>query len=174
MKDEVSFQDFPSYSERQGGRRKPMVAFFVVLLIIAGVIAGLFFLGRNQNVDDESTVAPTETESLSVPTEEPSPTPEPTPDLDRADLSIRVLNGSGVAGAAGDIADILRELGYTVSGTGNADNYDYEGITINISEADEEFLDLLESDLEESATASAVTSSVSASLATGAQVIVGK
>jgi hypothetical protein len=169
MKDEVSFQDYPSYTERSG-RKKPVVAFFVVILIIAAVIAGLFFLGRSQSDQEETAVVPTK--SL-VPTEEPTSTPTPTPDLDRADLRISVLNGSGTAGVAGDIADILRELGYTIGTTGNADNFDYEGIVVNISEEDEEFLDLLKADLEE-ATDKTVTASVAAGLTSGAQVIVGQ
>lgn len=171
MKDEVAFQDYPTYSEKSGGK-KSMVAFIVVLLIIAAVIAGLFFLGRNNGTDqDGSTTAPTE--SISIPTvvEEPTPTVEPTPELERADLSVRVLNGSGTAGAAGKIADILRELGYTISGTGNADNFNYEGITINLAEDEKEYLDLLETDLENEGN---ITASVSSSLKSGAEVIVGK
>lgn len=173
MKDEVSFQDFPSYSEK-GGRKKPMVAFFVVLLIIAGVIAGLFFLGRSGQSVPEEEPAAVPTETVSVPTVEPTPTIEPTPDLDRADLSISVLNGSGTAGVAGDVADVLRDLGYTIADTGNADNFEYEGIVINISEADEDFLDVLQSDLEDSITDKTVTASVSSDLNSGAEVIVGQ
>jgi hypothetical protein len=173
MKDEVAFQDYPSYSEKTGGK-KPMVAFIVVLLIIAGVIAGLFFLGRNQGSDQDG-ISAAPTDRVSVPTIEvdPTPTVEPTPDLDRVDLSIEVLNGSGATGAAGDMADTLRELGYKISSTGNADRSDYKGITINISEKNKEFITLLEADLKEAAGAS-VTSSVSASLTSGARVIVGK
>ena len=40
-------------------------------------------------------------------------------------LQLVVLNGNGRAGIAGQVSDLLREYGYTVVSTGNADHYDH-------------------------------------------------
>lgn len=170
MKDEVPFSDFPAYTERSKGKPKAAVIFLIILILIAAGLGGLYFLGKNSgSTSPATTVAPTE-----APVEEPTATPEPTPELDRSELTVSVLNGSGARGAAGGTAEILRNLGYTLGTTGNAENFNYEGITIIVSEESEEYLDLLKSDLEKEASASAVTASVSATLNSGAQVIVGK
>ncbi len=39
--------------------------------------------------------------------------------------AVTVLNGSGTAGAADSVADVLRAAGYRISRTGNADNFRY-------------------------------------------------
>lgn len=44
--------------------------------------------------------------------------------------TVEVLNGSGVAGAAGKIADALKEKGYQVVSIGNADSFGYESSRI--------------------------------------------
>jgi hypothetical protein len=58
-----------------------------------------------------------------------TPTPAPTspkrPVLERAETSVVVLNGNGVAGAAGAEATRLRTLTYVVAGAGNAPRTDY-------------------------------------------------
>lgn len=45
--------------------------------------------------------------------------------LTRADTSVLVLNGNGVAGAANAAGSRVHELGYIVAGTGNAPRADY-------------------------------------------------
>lgn len=171
MKDEVPFQDFPAYTEKSKGRSRAAVAFLVLILLVAAGIGSLYFLGRNRATEPQESAVPTNTQTV---IEEPTATPTPTPDLDRSDLTVNVLNGSGERGAAGRIADILRKLGYTIGAAGNADNFNYEGLTVVVSKENEEYLDLLKSDLEKEATGSAVTASVSATLTADAQVIVGK
>ncbi len=47
------------------------------------------------------------------------------PKLTRAETGVLVLNGNGRTGAASDGAQRLRNLGYVVSGTGNAPRTDY-------------------------------------------------
>lgn len=78
--------------------------------------------------------------------EEPEPTEEP--EYARADFTIKVLNGSGVAGLAGDLESSLNEAEFNVTETGNADNYDYT-TTIIQSKADvpEAFIDELVDEL---------------------------
>jgi len=40
-------------------------------------------------------------------------------------LQLVVLNGNGRAGIAGQVSDLLREYGYTVVSTGNAEHFDH-------------------------------------------------
>lgn len=45
-------------------------------------------------------------------------------------VKVEVLNGSGISGVAQDVADKLRQEGYTVTGTRNAGNFDYNSSQI--------------------------------------------
>lgn len=56
-----------------------------------------------------------------------------TPTVPKADLVAQVLNGSGVAGQAGDIADELEELGYENVTTGNSPFDNQEATLVNYS-----------------------------------------
>lgn len=140
--------------------------------------------------------------STSAPTEEPSPTPDakvsptktpkisptpgkgtPTPTsistidktsgLDRADLKIIIQNGSGVAGAATKASSLLKKLGYDVVSSGNADNFDYEGTTIQVKTTKKAYLDILKRDLAEEYTIDTATSTYAGDEA-DAVVIIGK
>lgn len=79
----------------------------------------------------------------------PTVTPSPTPELAREDIRIRVLNGSGTAGKATDVRDILRDAGYSDILTGNADSFDYEQTEIQIKEESEIYFGTLQTDLSE-------------------------
>ena len=64
-----------------------------------------------------------------------SPTPyalPPTPSPVLSDISFEVLNGSGIEGQAGKVADLLKEKNVTQITTGNADNYNYAKTIIRI------------------------------------------
>ncbi|HWL38276.1 MAG TPA: LCP family protein [Frankiaceae bacterium] len=57
----------------------------------------------------------------------PAPTKPPSDLFVRPErISLRVLNGNGIAGAAGAAAEDLREVGFTIAGTGDADASSYE------------------------------------------------
>lgn len=169
MKDEVPFSDFPAYSEKSTNK-KPLAIFLIILLLIAAGVGGLYFLGRSRGAESQNAAVPTQS-----PTEAPLPTVVPTSikELKRSELEVSVLNGSGVAGAANSTAATLRSLGYTVASTGNADKFDYTGITVKVKKANSDFADLLKKDLTASSSAS-VSASVDDTIPTDAQVIVGK
>lgn len=134
--------------------------------------------------------APTEAEekdTTPAPTSKASATNTPTPTktatsssnsvdaatkLDRADITILVQNGSGEAGVAKVMSDKLTGLGYKVSGTANADNYDYAQTVIKVSGANKDFLPLLKKDLGTDYTIGSATSDYSGT--DDAVVIVGK
>lgn len=94
--------------------------------------------------------------------------------LDRSKLSIIVQNGSGIEGVAGKAANILKELGYNVASTGNADNYNYQGVTIKVKKEKSEFLDLLKKDLSKDYVISASSSDLSSSSPSDVVIIIGK
>lgn len=93
--------------------------------------------------------------------------------LDRADLKVAIQNGSGVAGAATKASSLLKKLGYDVVSSGNADNFDYEGTTIQVKTTKKAYLDILKKDLAEEYTIDTATSNYTGDEA-DAVVIIGK
>lgn len=103
--------------EESSSRKKWIIIIIVALLLGAGV-AGFFFMRSSST--QTATVSPT-----SAPIEqEPMPTEEPT--VNKEDLKIKVLNGSGVVGEAGKVQKILEGADFVVESTANADKYDYK------------------------------------------------
>lgn len=189
-----------SNTSSSGGGKAKKIIFLVIILLILGAIAygATVLLGGSGTTPEETTP---ETEEFFIPTDTPAPTedPEATPaeedeeedttptptkkaatgdsvdsasGLDRADLTIIVQNGSGEAGVAKTMADKLTALGYVVSSTGNADNYDYAQTAIQVKSADKAFLALLRKDLGDDYTIGTATSDYTGS--GDAVVIVGK
>lgn len=64
---------------------------------------------------------------VAVKTTTPTPTAisTPTPSFKKEDLKLKVLNGTGTVGKAGEVKDILKNKGYQEILTGNADTFDY-------------------------------------------------
>lgn len=192
--EETPLEATPSFSAP--GKRK-INKRFIYLVAAVIIILILFFgsrlLGSNKTEDINDVPAvttptdfPTSTpEPTSSETPTPSPTTTPTPrpttspvdktsGLDRSKLSVTVQNGSGTVGAAGKAADLLKSLGYDVLGTGNADNYDYTNVVIQVKAADASFLTLLKKDLGESYTIGSNSANLSSSFSSDALVIIGK
>lgn len=94
--------------------------------------------------------------------------------LDRTTLSITVQNGSGAEGAAGKAATILKDAGYNSPSTGNADNFNYEGVTIKVKVNKNDFLNLLNKDLSREYTVTASSSDLPLIFPTDALIIIGK
>jgi hypothetical protein len=94
--------------------------------------------------------------------------------LDRSKLTVTVENGSGVEGVAGKAADVLKTFGYNIVSTGNADNYDYQGVTIKVKSDQKDFVNLLKQDLSKDYTVTASSSDLPSDSSTQAIVIIGK
>lgn len=171
---------------------KRFIFLIAALFIIAVLFFGSKFLGQNKNQDindDTAVVTPTEEPSVTTevfPTDTPTPsltptlTPKPTvnpidksTNLNRSKLSVTVQNGSGVAGAASKVADELKNLGYNVISTGNADNYDFVNLNIWVKAGSSSFLTLLKKDLA-SYTIGSNSADLSTSFSSDALVIIGK
>ncbi len=80
-------------------------------------------------------------------TPKPTKAPTPTPTIDRATLKVRVLNGGGVPGKAGDVKTILQDAGYTDIVTANADTFDYTKTELQLSKKASGALALITKDL---------------------------
>ncbi len=89
----------------------------IAIIALMGIGYFMFFRGGNK-----ATVEPTPTPEQTV--EEPTPTEVPA--IDKKDIKIRILNGSGVVGEAGRVKAILEKAGFTVESTANADSYDHK------------------------------------------------
>jgi len=81
--------------------------------------------------------------------EEPAVEEQPEEELNRADLKIRVENGSGVAGAAGRTRDFLQELDYDVLSIGDATESDLEKTRLEFKDSVENYRDMLIADMSE-------------------------
>jgi flagellar basal body-associated protein FliL len=203
QKEEI-FQSPPEYQSRlsrsgNGSSAKRYIIIIISLIVVVLIILGIFrFFGGESSETEELSPTPT-FEMLPTDTPAPSPdesetTPEPTErtgtptptkaassnpvdsasGLDRSDLSIHVLNGSGVTGAAKKAADFLEGLGYNVVDYDNADNSDYAQTEIQISSAQSKYLNLLKKDLSGEYTVGSSSDAPPSSETADAVVIVGQ
>lgn len=154
------------YDSKGGKSKKKLFAIVggILIVVLVLIVGNMIFSSGEEDTEEDIFATP----ASEAPTN--TPTPSPTPDenneeegaqvdkdketaadseLERSEYSILIQNGSGTAGAAGRLADILGDLGYTVSGTENADNFEYEETEIRVSTGNSALLTLLESDLED-------------------------
>ena len=93
-----------------------------VLFFLIGLIAGGVFFMTQKSLDITQLLS----FSAPTPTPSPSPTPSPTPEEAKpSEYKIKVLNGSGTAGEAAKVKELLEKSGFVVSDIGNADKDDY-------------------------------------------------
>jgi hypothetical protein len=161
----------------------PKIVFsFVILFILAvGVIIGLYIIGANKRKELASVVT-----HLPMPRQVLSPTPTPlasvsaslslTPSggLPRNLLRVAVLNGSGTPGAAQGTSAFLQKAGYAVISVTNAERFDYRNLTVYVKTSKKQYLPQLKKDLESYSGVGAVTASVSATIVSDVEVIVGR
>jgi len=119
---------------------------FAVLYAVKMNVKQLSFQMPNLNFSIPGTTPPTATPIPASPTPVP-PTPTPTPAIERTDVRVQILNGSGIAGKAGDVKEFLREQGYEEILTANASAFDYETTVIQTKEGDEALRDLMAQDI---------------------------
>lgn len=144
-------------TEEKKKKRWPIfLAFFSVVLIIPLVIFGLQKLDLAKIAGDSKekiqTILPKDiiekTPAISKSFPSPTPVISKTPkEIVKADLKLNVRNGSGVAGAALRGESFLKNLGYSVVSSGNAENFNYKGLTIRVKNSKKEYLEILEKDL---------------------------
>jgi flagellar basal body-associated protein FliL len=181
MSEASSFQvQQPTYVEKSSNKKRLVVIFLVVLLLLIAGLGALYLLGSSaKHSPNPTNPIPTETAASPTPTSStsaqlsatPSAALSPTPNL--TSLTVSVLNGSGTPGAAGKVADALKNVGLTNVTTGNANAYTYTGITVYVK--DKSNLPLVQNALHAATSPSTkVTASVDNTIPTDIEVIVGK
>lgn len=146
----------------------PVILWAIAVCVIVVVIGvGIITLSKGKFPITFAKPTPT-------PTQAPMPTVTPTPAVDKKTISIEVLNGSGVAGVASKMKNILEEKGYTVTGTGNAKTYDYDKTEIQTKERVASYSALIQADLTGSYVIGTTSSSLKSSLPYDVIVIIGK
>lgn len=139
----------------------------VLSIFVLGATVGLFYFRSRQTKEE---VESTETEIEEV--AEVTPTPIPTTSsLSREEISLEILNGSGVAGAAAETASIFEELGYEIVEIGNAD--EVEGNQLYVDSDLEDLLDQLLEDVGEKLDIASISGKLTNSTAS-ARIILGK
>lgn len=137
--------DTPESSEPKKPSHKGLVLSLLATLIVGGALTGGILYSRTSLDTRSKAAAPEDTSSDSglvkdssdVGSVTPTSTPETTPtaeELDLTEYSISILNGSGVAGQAGIVNDLLEEAGFEDLSTGNAESYDYETTEVSLTE----------------------------------------
>lgn len=154
---------------------KPNYLWLIVLTaLLVGALAGglITYFSGISTINNPSPV-PT-----IVSTPEPTTTPDSDNDLDeelnREDIKIQVLNGSGVSGAAGKAKALLEKIGYKDVATGNASNSNFEVTEISIKSTRIEYLDMLKVDLGEDYELEEESKSLSATSSYDVVITIGK
>lgn len=102
--------------EETSSRKKWIVIIVVAILLGAGV-AGFLYMRSSSTQTASVTPTPAPIAQEPLPTEEP--------EVNKEDLKIKILNGSGVVGEATKVKTLLEGADFVIDSTGNADKYDY-------------------------------------------------
>lgn len=180
----------PSPSQSPKRSRFLPVAIFIVIVIVL-IFAGTRLLSSKNSKQSNTQISvtptptpyqfPTDTPTPSQKETTPTPTARPTVNpvdsatgLDRSTLTVFVQNGSGEFGAASKASDALKGFGYHITSIGNANNFDYENVTIQVKSTKSNFLSLLKKDLGFSYTVGSASADLSSDSSEDALVIIGK
>ena len=112
---------FPRRKEKKGSKKGIKILVIVIVIFIAGAA---YYLLTDPSIDKSAELTPT-------PINQVTPTPTiPVEEIIRDEISINVLNGTGISGAAGDLKDELETLGYSSIEVGNAQSKGYESTEV--------------------------------------------
>lgn len=124
--------------------RKELAIFFVsfILSFLLFLIGSRFYRNLSLRFKREvKSVSPSPVITL--------PPPTPTKAIAKKDLKIKVLNGSGVRGKAGEVKDMLKEMGYDDIVVGNADSFDYQKTEVQVKDGDKDVANIILKDLKD-------------------------
>ena len=136
------------YQESSQGKNAKWL-WILIILIVIGAVAFAIFRGIGPFSKLKLGGATEETFESPTPFEFSSPSPESSPagQVNRSEASVRVLNGSGIAGAAAALKDSLEGKGWTVDKIGNAESSDFTNTVIRFKASFANFQDTLFEDL---------------------------
>lgn len=138
----------------RGGKGFPkwIAAVIGVMLILA---IGGFFIVRSLGEPEETEPTPTGSGLSTFPTPATTPSSDPSPspearDIERSEVKIEVLNGTGTAGEASFLQGELEDLGYEDIEVANADSQDETVTTVTFAnDLPEEIVDEITEVLED-------------------------
>jgi len=150
--EKVEPEEKPAFLEKEEEEIKHVSGWWLVLgiiLIIGLVVGGLFWANRNK--EEEPAIV---NQEESIPTEIPVPTatPEPVEPLteeEKTEMSVQILNGTGIPGRATIARARLESAGWGEVEVDNADNYDYVESEIQVKPGSGEIFTSLKEDMEE-------------------------
>lgn len=192
--EEISYSGANQPSKKRISKRVALFGiFFIIILLLLGSVAYFVTSGSAPKEEDSTSITLTEDSEDEVtpeeePTEEPEETQAPSPskapskaptkaaekDVPAAEGSVSIQNGSGESGVAGAAAAVVREAGFTVASTGNADNFDYTDVTIQVKSSKKSILADLEKALSAKYTVGDTSTDLPESTSYDALVIIGK
>lgn len=142
-----SARTLPSFSLRLPIRGRDIVIFIVSSILSFSAIA--LYQNYKNKLPNFSLPSGNKTKEITIKTPSAAPTekPSPTPAVNREEVNIKILNGSGTVGKAGEVKDILKEKGYIEILTGNADAFDYDTTEMQVKDDKKDAAELLKSDL---------------------------
>ncbi len=107
---------FPGSRRKRKVNKKPIIIMIVVVLL--GILGYFIFKDRELVLSPEE-LTPTPIEERATPTSTPMPKP-----VNKDEIKIEVLNGTGIGGQAAFLQGELEGLGYSDIEVGNADTQD--------------------------------------------------
>lgn len=182
---------FPESTKKQKNHLTILKCLLIILILAGILLGGLFTLGYKQKAKKTSVVSISKISISPLPTSSASAmlmsnvnnlasnsanlsSVDSITHLDRGDLEIAVLNGSGEKGAAKEASLYLEGLGYKILRTGNADVFTYRNLTVIVRENKAIFAQLLERDLKANPELASVSARISDDIINDAEVIVGR
>ena len=164
----------PIYQQSQDKNAKWL--WLLIVLIIAGALVFAFFKG----IGPFAAISPFAKQEVSSPTPQvvSSPiiesSPSATSGVDKAQPSLRILNGSGIAGLASSAKDFIEGLGWRVATVGNANTYDYEQTQIKLKNDFSKYQEPLIKDLSDKYSVKVSSSTLSSTDSADIEIIIGK
>ena len=129
-----------------------VIALAAALFLLWPTIKEFFFQNDGKYIEPTKVATNTSLPKQATPPADQSvatPSTQPKEQINKAGFKIQVLNGTGKVGAATNMRDFLVSKGYSVVGTGNADNFNYQLTIIRLKESKKEITEHLTKDLEE-------------------------
>ena len=119
--------------EKQEFPFKIFIWIFVVLVLLGALAGGIYYYKTSLSEENNTSGEPGE--EITQPTQIPKPIEESeTEEVDLKDYQLNVINGSGVAGEAGNVSGLLQTAGFSKIDSGNAETYNFTTTVVELKE----------------------------------------
>lgn len=136
---------------------------FIIFLLSFGLSFAVFIAASRGSISKLSfpksfSIPFAQTKPSATPTPTPvKPTVTPTVAITKDEIKLKVLNGSGTAGKATEVKNILAKKGYGEILTGNADNFDYTTTEIQVKKTKPGLGEMIKNDIKANTTKVKIT-----------------